>query len=149
MSGIKWKKIHRPPTVVRMREQVAASQHGPTVPLRQRLRDALTTAIKSRDRVAVAALRSTLAAIDNAEAVDRPPSMDRGLAIESIPARAGATEIARRILTPTQVEWIVRTEMAERHVAADAYEQAGQRERAERLREEIGVIWRCVEGATP
>ena len=51
----------------------------PQVPLRQNLRDALTTAIKSRDRVAVAALRSALAAIDNAEAVDRPASTDRNL----------------------------------------------------------------------
>ncbi len=34
------------------------------------LRKALTAALKARDSVAVAALRSTLAAIDNARAVD-------------------------------------------------------------------------------
>ncbi|TML43448.1 MAG: hypothetical protein E6G27_01660 [Actinobacteria bacterium] len=39
-------------------------------PLRVRLRQALTTARKARDAVAVSVLRSTLAAIDNAEAVD-------------------------------------------------------------------------------
>lgn len=119
------------------------------MPVRQKLRDALTTAIKSRDRVAVAALRSTLAAIDNAEAVDRPASTDRNLSIESIPIGAGATEVARRNLTETQVQQIVHAELAERHAAAHAYEQAGQREHAERLRAEISVISQCVEGATP
>lgn len=38
--------------------------------VRDRLRRALPAALKARDRLAVAALRSTLAAIDNAEAVD-------------------------------------------------------------------------------
>ena len=38
--------------------------------LRDRLRRALPVALKAQDRPAVAALRSTLAAIDNAEAVD-------------------------------------------------------------------------------
>jgi uncharacterized protein YqeY len=47
------------------------------------------------------------------------------------------------------VERIVRAEVAERHAAAHAYEQAGQREHAERLRAEISVISQCVEGATP
>src|SRR5207244_144371 len=39
-------------------------------PLRLRLRQALTAAMKARDAVALSALRSTLGAIDNAEAVD-------------------------------------------------------------------------------
>ncbi len=122
----------------------------PQLPLRQNLRDALTTAIKSRDRVAAAALRSTLAAIDNAEAVDRPASTDRNLSIESIPIGAGATEVARRDLTERQVEQIVRAELAERHAAAHAYDQAGQRERADRLHVEINIISQCVEvAATP
>ncbi|GAA5031790.1 hypothetical protein GCM10023317_82610 [Actinopolymorpha pittospori] len=37
--------------------------------MRASLRDDLTAAIKARDRVAITALRSALAAIDNAEAV--------------------------------------------------------------------------------
>ena len=37
--------------------------------MRASLRDDLKAALKARDRVATAALRSTLAAIDNAEAV--------------------------------------------------------------------------------
>ena len=40
--------------------------------LRQRLRQALVGAMKGRDSMAIAALRTTLGAIDNAEAVDVP-----------------------------------------------------------------------------
>jgi hypothetical protein len=42
--------------------------------MRTSLREGLKAALKARDRVAVAALRSALSAIDNAEAVplDRP-----------------------------------------------------------------------------
>ena len=88
------------------------------VPLRQRLRAALPAALKTRDRLAVAALRSTLAAIDNAEAVDRPAAVDRHLAIERI----------------------VRAEVAEREAAAVEYERAGHRDLAEQLRGEASAL---------
>ena len=105
--------------------------------LRHRLRQALPAAMKAGDRVAVAALRSTLAAIDNAGAVDRAPSVDQTLAIERIPVGAGAAEVPRRVLTEAQVEHIVR---AEREAAAREYERAGRSEQAERLRHEAGVL---------
>lgn len=122
-----------------------AEQGSATSSLRQRLRDALTTAIKARDRVAVAALRSTLAAIENAEAVDRPASMDRDLSLGRIPIGAGAADVARRALTESQVEQIVRAELADRRAAAREYDQVGQGEHASRLRSEISVISRYVE----
>jgi len=108
--------------------------------LRHRLRQALPAAMKAGDRVAVAALRSTLAAIDNAGAVDRAPSVDQTLAIERIPVGAGAAEVPRRVLTEAQVEHIVRAELAEREAAAREYERAGRSEQAERLRHEAGVL---------
>jgi uncharacterized protein len=46
--------------------------------LRGRLRGALPAAMKARDAAAVAALRSALAAIDNAEAVEPAPGRRRG-----------------------------------------------------------------------
>jgi uncharacterized protein len=110
------------------------------VPLRQRLREALPAAMKARDRVALAALRSTLAAIDNAEAVDRAPDVDRRLGIEQIPVGVGAAEVERRVLTQAQVEQIVRAEVAERAAAARDYDHAGRPERAERLRAEVSVL---------
>jgi uncharacterized protein len=106
--------------------------------LRQRLREALPAAMKARDRVAVAALRSALAAIDNAEAVGGTPT--KGLAIERSPVGVGAAELPRRELTPAQVEEIVRAEMAEREAAALAYDRAGHTDRAGQLRGEIGVL---------
>jgi uncharacterized protein YqeY len=102
--------------------------------------------MKARDRVAATVLRSTLAAIDNAEAVDRPVSVDGQLAIERIPIGAGVTEVERLALTESQVERIVRTELAERRMAMHAYDQAGRHEHASRLREEISVLSRYIAG---
>jgi uncharacterized protein len=110
------------------------------VPLRQRLRTALPAALKARDRTAIAALRATLAAIDNAEAADRPAEVDRNLGIEQLPVGVGAAEVPRRELSDTQVEQIVRAEVAEREAAARDYERAGRPERADQLRGEAGVL---------
>lgn len=110
------------------------------VPLRRRLRAALAAAMKARDRTAVAALRSTLAAIDNAEAVDRAADVDQRLAIQQIPVGVGAAEVERRVLTATEVEHLVRAEVADREVAARDYEEAGHPERAEQLRAEARML---------
>jgi uncharacterized protein YqeY len=130
--------------------------------IRTRMRRALTAAMKARDRRAVTALRSALAAIDNAEAVDtaNPPPVDTANtppateghppATEGDPAGegriagatvgVGAAEVARRTLTPAETLAIVREEVAERQTAAHAYERAGQSEPAERLRAEAEVL---------
>jgi uncharacterized protein YqeY len=110
------------------------------MPLRQRLREALPAAMKARDRLVVAALRSTLAAIDNAEAVDRAVSADERLAIERTLVGVGAAEARRRVLTETDVEQIVRAEVAERTAAARDYDRAGRAEPAEQLRREAAVL---------
>lgn len=96
--------------------------------------------MKARDRVAVAALRSALTAIENAEAVDRAATADRGLAIEQTPAGIGVAEVPRRMLTEVQVTAIVRAEVTDRESAAGDYDRAGRPERAERLRAEAGVL---------
>jgi uncharacterized protein YqeY len=109
------------------------------IPLRQRLRDGLPVALKARDRTAVAALRSTLAAIDNAEAVDGK-GFAGSLAIERSPVGVGAAELPRRTLTEADVEALVRKEMAEREAAAAEYDRAGRSDRADQLRGEVGVL---------
>ncbi|MDT5038055.1 MAG: uncharacterized protein QOE03_3240 [Micromonosporaceae bacterium] len=118
----------------------ATDQPDPALPLRQRLGDALRVAMKARDRVAVSALRSALAAMDNAEAVDRTAAIDEPLGIEQIPVGVGAAEVERRVLTPAQLEHIVRAEVTDREAAAREYDLAGRPERAERLRGEVGVL---------
>jgi uncharacterized protein YqeY len=110
------------------------------LPLRKRLREALPAAMKAGDRVALAALRSALAAIDNAEAVDSTAATNERLGIGQLPVGVGAAEVARRVLTRAEVEHIVRAEVAEREAAAHDYVRAGRPERAERLRGEAGVL---------
>jgi uncharacterized protein YqeY len=111
--------------------------------LRDRLRAALPAAMKARDTVAVAALRSALAAIDNAEAVEAAPAPPPGAGhpdLAGTVAGLGAAEAERRTLMEAQVEQIVRAEVADRLAAAQAYERAGRHERAGRLRAEAGVL---------
>jgi uncharacterized protein YqeY len=111
-------------------------------PVRDRLRLALRDAMKARDAVAVGALRSALAAVDNAEAVEASPAPSSathpGLAGTAV--GLGAGEVARWTLTEAEVERVVRVEVADRRAAAREYEQAGLRERAERLLAEAGVL---------
>lgn len=99
--------------------------------------------MKARDAVAVAALRSALAALDNAEAVDpaRAPAPNSGRAdLVGTVAGLRAAEVERRSLTDAESEEIVRAEIAERQAAARGYEHAGQREHAGRLRAQAEVL---------
>ena len=89
-------------------------------PLRDRLRAALPAALKARDRATASTLRATLAAIENAEAVDTGPV--RAGAIEASAVGIGAMEAERRVLTEADVVAIVRAEIAERGRAAEVYE---------------------------
>ena len=75
--------------------------------------------MKARDRVAVAALRSALARVSNAEAV-HVDSVPRAGAIEDAPAGAGAADAPRRELTEADVRGIVEAEVAEHDHAAAA-----------------------------
>jgi hypothetical protein len=97
--------------------------------------------MKARDRPATTALRATLAAIDNAEAVTpAETSVPASLAIEQLPVGAGATEVPRRTLTEREVEQIVQAELAERETAAIEYDRAGHPDRAEQLRSEARAL---------
>ncbi|MCM6773889.1 GatB/YqeY domain-containing protein [Nocardia sp. CDC159] len=107
-------------------------------PLRSRLRAALPAAMKSRDRAAAAALRSALAAIDNAEAV-APAETSPG-AIEASPIGAGAAEAPRRDLTESDIEQIVRKELTERLTTAAEYDALGHTDRANQLRAEAAAL---------
>lgn len=88
--------------------------------LRDSLHAAVPAAMKARDRRTVSALRSALAAIANAEAVEVGGEVLAG-AIEASPVGVGAAEVARRVLSEADVAAIVRAEIAERRAAADAY----------------------------
>ena len=110
--------------------------------LRERMRQALPAAMKARDRVAVAALRSALAAIENAEAPPAPATaapLQEGV-IPGATAGLGSSEVARIDLTDDDVAAIVRREIEERRGAAATYDEAGHADRADRLRAEADAL---------
>jgi len=118
----------------------------PADALRGALRDGLITALKSRDSDALAALRTAIAAIDNAEAVRipdaqpsamqppamQPPAMSTHVAGAS--SGAGSTEAARRQLSSSEVHDILRDQIADHAREADRYDTLGQADAAHRLR---------------
>jgi uncharacterized protein YqeY len=107
-------------------------------PLRERLRAALPAAMKARDRNAIAAVRSALGAIDNAEAIDTPDAPAG--AIEASAVGLGAAEGRRRDLSESDIEQIVRTEIADRATAADEYDSLGRTDRRDVLRAEAAAL---------
>jgi uncharacterized protein YqeY len=111
--------------------------------VRVRLRAALPAAMKARDAAAVAALRSALAAIDNAEAADvgeAPAPVINSADVAGSVVGVGAAEAPRRVLTEAEAAAIVRAEVADRLAAAHDYEQVGRLDRAERLRAEAAAL---------
>lgn len=116
--------------------------------LPERLTQALRAALRARDQVAIAALRSALAAIANAEAVDAGEArsaVSGGRHFAGAAAGPGAAEVARKELTERAVRDIVRAEIADREVAAGQYRQGGHAERAGRLQAEIAVLEKMLE----
>ncbi|GAA0799208.1 GatB/YqeY domain-containing protein [Spirilliplanes yamanashiensis] len=107
----------------------------------ERLQAALTPAMRARDGAAVAALRSALAAVANAEAVPAPERTGSSLAIGPGTALgAGGAEAVRRELTDDDVRGIVSAEVAERHDAAESYDRLGRAQQAAQLRAEAAVL---------
>ena len=117
-------------------------------PARGRLQLALREALRSRDTVAVSALRSALAAIDNAGAIPAGPGPAPGEGSPHFAGSAsglGAGEAERRRLSEDDVEQIVRAEVAERQAAARDYDRAGHDGPADRLRDEARILMSVIE----
>jgi hypothetical protein len=97
--------------------------------------------MKDRDRVATAALRSALAAIDNAEAVDlsSAPRAQPGRIAGGV-VGVGAGEVARRRITDDDVRAIVGNAIVEREAAAAQYDTLHRHDDADRLRREAAIL---------
>lgn len=87
-------------------------------PLKDRLREDLTTAMRARDEVAKSTLRSVLTSISKAEVAGK----------------------AQSTLSEEQVIGVIRSELGKRREAAEIYEKAGRDELAARERSEIEVL---------
>jgi uncharacterized protein YqeY len=94
----------------------------------------LVVARKARDVAAVTALRTTLAALANAEA---PPAPDRS---SSAPPIVGLVEHERLMLSAADHDRILRDQIAVRVDAAAEYDAIGQAEAAAAIRAEIAVL---------
>ena len=109
--------------------------------LQARLRADLLTARKARDVTATAVLRSTLAAIANAEAL---PVAETALSSDGPIAGAaigvGATEAARRNLADDDIRAIISDEQTERLTAATDLDSHGATEKASQLRTEADLL---------
>jgi uncharacterized protein YqeY len=99
--------------------------------------------MKRRDTAAVAAIRTTLAAIDDAEAVDADAvglEQVDDARIAGTVGGLGAAEVARATVDEDAVAAIVAREIAERREAAAEYERLGQDEAAARLTAEADAL---------
>lgn len=97
--------------------------------LRRRMVVALARATKGKDHTTAIALRSTLAVLASAEAM-------QGRAH----ARGGASEPPRRELSELEVAGIVAAEAEHRERAAARYREAGDPRRASRMQAEAEVL---------
>jgi uncharacterized protein YqeY len=108
--------------------------------LRARMAVDLTAAMRDRDRVRVAALRSLMAALDNAGAVPSdarawPPAVGLGVA-----------EAPRRELDQHGVHAIVTEEIHTREVAAGEYREVSRPDAAARIEAEAEALRPYLDG---
>lgn len=101
--------------------------------------------MRARDKTAVSALRATLAALDNAEAVPVDETEMRGLALEHAPFGVGVTEAARRELSECDVADIVRAEATERLDVSVQLTAPAHADRVAQLRAEAAVLLRFLD----
>ena len=102
--------------------------------LHERIKAGLPIAMRERQTVVVATLRSLMAAIDNAGAVEQ------GAQTGHIVGRPA--DVARKTLSDSDVRKIVQAEADERTEAMATYERLGKTSEADRLRKELIVIER-------
>lgn len=120
----------------------------PALHWRDTLRRSLLSARKLRDTARVAALRSALSAIDNAEtphAVTLATLPDGPIA--GAVSGLGTTEVARRVLSDAEIRELIQSEVDERLDAADEYIVNGYHVRASDLRSQAAVLTQALRNA--
>ena len=113
--------------------------------IKRELRDGLTVAMKYRRLDAVSALRSALAAIENAEAIPSDSLGELGAGRNPLGESFGATEVPRRTLDAGELAEILRAECDGRLRAAEHYDLHGRGAEAERMKREAAALAGYVE----
>ena len=96
--------------------------------IRDEMQAGLRAAMRSRERLTVSVLRSTLAAVANAEAVD-PATVDRH-----------AVEVARTALTEDDVRAVVAAERDDLRAAVSEMQSLSQAEKAADLAQQAAIL---------
>jgi uncharacterized protein YqeY len=109
--------------------------------LRESLRAALRTAMKAREKPAVAAMRAALSVIDNAEAADvsAAPPVEAGQIAGGV-AGLGAGEVARQQLSDSELVALLQAEVERWESTARDADSLGRTDDAEQLRAEIAAL---------
>jgi hypothetical protein len=125
-----------------MTPEPAPDQADSAQALRDALRRGLTAALKARDAEALAALRTAIAAIDNAEAIATTDTRRAATsaAIAGAGSGVGSTEAVRRSLSVGRLRDIVREQITEYAREADRYDALGQPDAADRLRHRARIL---------
>lgn len=102
------------------------------IPIRQQLKADLVVAMRARQRVAVATLRATLSAIDQAEAVEVDPHF--------VPVSGVTRDVPRKLLTEADITAILQREMDDLTAAIADYKRLGNGEKMAELQEAQDVL---------
>ena len=116
--------------------------------VRQRLRDVLRQAIRAHDPVAMAAIRTALATIENAEAVPESERVEPNAGHEHVAGTSlgvGAAEAPRRDLNEAQAIALVERDIREMEEEAKRLETSDHAARAARLRQEADTLRQVLE----
>lgn len=109
---------------------------------REGLRRDLRAALKSRQPDTISALRTLIAAIDNAEAIPPdpdPPRSDDSVVALSSPG-VGSTEAPRRDLAMADIEGIVRDLLCEYETTGVHYRSIHQHEASDQCRRKAAIV---------
>lgn len=121
------------------------TEDTPAEILRTRLRRDLRAAMKAQRRDEMAALRTLIAAIDNAEAAETPSLASPPDASEHVAGARrgiGTADTARRSLSDGDLQRIVEAELWERDAQADRLELLGRTDDSTHLRTQAEVLAR-------
>lgn len=105
--------------------------------VQRRLREDLVEALTKRDKVEVSTIRTLIAALENAEAIEDDTKVDVDVVFR--PDRP------RRELTPEDVRRILQAERSEVALAAEHYRDLGVDEEADELEQRTRIVDRYLD----
>lgn len=104
--------------------------------IREVLRRHLRERMVARDRPAVQAIRSAVAAIENAEA----QPTDGSSATEQLLGASASTDVARRLVSEQEARAVVVAEIAELDAAAREHRSIGRSDSAATIEQQAGLL---------